>query len=142
MAKPKVQARSSRIAISNPSALGFGANPGSSDLGHPPSTLSYFADLPDISSISNPNVVVFFKNLFKKDSTTKARALEDLQTYLNENPQNVEDPVLDAWVSSIMPWNHINKITGWNLPADVDRRLKACSATGPHRPSKGRFCRR
>src|SRR5437660_11850026 len=70
MAKPKVQARSSRIAISNPSVLGFGANPGSSDPGRPPSTLSYFADLPDISSISNPNVVVFFKNLFKKDSTT------------------------------------------------------------------------
>ena len=98
MAKPKVQARSGRIAVGNPSTSGFSANPGSSDGARPPSTLSYFADLPNISSISNPHVVVFFRNLFKKDSTTKARALEDLQTYLGEHPQDIEDPVLDAWV--------------------------------------------
>jgi E3 ubiquitin-protein ligase listerin len=98
MAKPKVQARSGRIAVGNPSTSGFSANPGSSDGARLPSTLSYFADLPNISSISNPHVVVFFRNLFKKDSTTKARALEDLQTYLGEHPQDIEDPVLDAWV--------------------------------------------
>jgi hypothetical protein len=96
MAKPKEQARSSRIAVGNPSTSGFSANPGSSD--RPPSTLSYFADLPNISPISNPNVVVLFRNLFKKDSTTKARALEDLQTHFAEQAQNIEDPVLDAWV--------------------------------------------
>jgi hypothetical protein len=98
MAKLKVQARSSRIAVTNPSAFGFGAN-SASEGERPPSTLSYYAELPNISAISNPNVVVFFRNLFKKDSTTKARALEDLQTYLDENPQDVEDAVLEAWVS-------------------------------------------
>jgi E3 ubiquitin-protein ligase listerin len=97
MAKPKMQARSSRIAVSSPSAFGFGANPANSEGERPPSTLSYFAELPNISAISNPSVVVFFRNLFKRDSTTKARALEDLQAYLDENP-HVEDAVLEAWV--------------------------------------------
>jgi hypothetical protein len=95
MPKPKVQASSSRIAVASPSAFGFGGTPATDQA---PSTLSYFADLPDVSRIVNPNITVSFKSLFKKDGTTKARALEDLQTHLGYHPSDVDDGVLEAWV--------------------------------------------
>ena len=67
------------------------------------STLSYFFEPPDLSGISEPNVVVAFKNLLKKDSTTKAKALEDLHAYilsLGVEKSGVEDAILEAWVGS------------------------------------------
>lgn len=71
------------------------------------SSLSYITEPPDLSGISDRNVVVSFKNLLKKDSTTKAKALEDLVAYVKAHPyeQNggTEDPVLDAWVRVIAP---------------------------------------
>ena len=65
------------------------------------SPLSYVYEPPDLTSISEPNTVVAFKNLQKKDSTTKAKALEDLQRHLSSqnSNDNVEDAVLGAWVS-------------------------------------------
>ncbi|KAI0010945.1 hypothetical protein F4779DRAFT_575304 [Xylariaceae sp. FL0662B] len=64
--------------------------------------LSYLAEPPDFSSISDANVVVSLKNLLKKDATTKAKALEDLVTYVQARPyeQNggTEEPILEAWV--------------------------------------------
>ena len=65
------------------------------------STLSYFFEPPDLSGISEPNVVVAFKNLLKKDSTTKSKALEDLHAYvlsLGVERGGVEDAILEAWV--------------------------------------------
>ncbi|MCJ1388866.1 hypothetical protein MMC18_001716 [Xylographa bjoerkii] len=65
------------------------------------SPLSYVYEPPDLSSISEPNVVVAFKNLQKKDSITKAKALEELQSYItseNVTKNGVEDPVLEAWI--------------------------------------------
>ena len=67
------------------------------------SQLSYIAEPPNLSSISDPNVVVYFRNLSKKDSTTKAKALEDLQTYIAALQEPVEEGVLEAWVSSARP---------------------------------------
>ena len=60
------------------------------------------AELPDLSGISDPKVVDALKNLEKKDSTTKAKALEELQEYIL--PQNgtdtaIEDGVLEAWTA-------------------------------------------
>ncbi|KAG9969335.1 hypothetical protein KCU78_g24036, partial [Aureobasidium melanogenum] len=49
-------------------------------------------------NISDPNVGVAFKNLTKKDSTTKAKALEELQQYVSAPDQQIEDAVLEAWV--------------------------------------------
>lgn len=65
------------------------------------SPLSYVYEPPDLMSISEPNTVVAFKNLQKKDSTTKAKALEDLLKYVSSQDSNdgVEDAVLEAWVS-------------------------------------------
>ncbi|KAK0386027.1 hypothetical protein NLU13_5864 [Sarocladium strictum] len=62
------------------------------------STLSYLAEPPSFSSVSNPHVVVMLKNVLKKDSTTKGRALEELIGYVQEVKEEVEDALLDVWV--------------------------------------------
>ena len=67
----------------------------------PSSSLSYVYEPPDLSNISEPNVVVALKNLQKKDSTTKTKALEELQAYvlsLAIESGGVEEAILEAWV--------------------------------------------
>jgi len=92
----KPQASSSR-AVSGAFGSGFGSTAfGTTGFGAASSLLSYIAEPPNLSSISDPNVVVAFKNLAKKDSTTKSKALEDLQAYVSSS--EVEEAVLEAWV--------------------------------------------
>ncbi len=68
----------------------------------PSSSLSYVYEPPDLTGISDPNVIVAFKNVQKKDSTTKTKALEDLQSHVDSSGQNdVEEGILDAWVRSL-----------------------------------------
>jgi E3 ubiquitin-protein ligase listerin len=90
----KSQASSSRAA----SGAGFGGF-GSISTG---STLSYLTELPNLSAITDANVVVGFKNLTKKDGTTKSKALEDLRVYVQAHPfeqrGGTEEAVLEAWV--------------------------------------------
>ncbi|RFU30558.1 hypothetical protein B7463_g5769, partial [Scytalidium lignicola] len=90
----KSHASSSRAAA----GVGFGGFGFTSAAG----SLSYLTAPPDLSNISDANVVVAFKNLLKKDSTTKSKALEDLKAYVQLHPYEqdggVEEPVLDAWV--------------------------------------------
>lgn len=90
----KSQASSSRV---DPTA-GFGTS-GTVFAG---STLSYLSEPPNLSSITDANAVVAFKNLLKKDSTTKTKGLEDLRSFVQSHPyeQNggVEQPILEAWV--------------------------------------------
>lgn len=64
------------------------------------STLSYVQEPPDLFTISDPNVVVAIKNLSKKDGTTKAKALEELQTSVSASDVKIEDGFLEAWVRS------------------------------------------
>lgn len=90
----KVHASSARIAVG--SALG------SSNFGNG-SPLSYLAERPDLSALSDPNIVVNFKNLSKKDSTTKSKALEDLQSYVSSQVNDhgdLEQAFLEAWVGA------------------------------------------
>lgn len=78
------------------------------------STLSYFFEPPDLSAISEANVVVAFKNLLKKDGTTKAKALDDLHAYvlsLGIEKGGVEDAILEAWVG---PKGHRLRVTHSN----------------------------
>ena len=84
------------------------------------SNLSYLAEPPDFSLISDANVVVSLKNLQKKDATTKAKALEELVTYVQAHPYEqhggVEDPILDAWVSFHHPRRgviHMERLVTW-----------------------------
>lgn len=76
---------------------GFGSSSGSS--------LSYLSEPPNLTSISDANVVVAFKNLAKKDSTTKTKGLEDLRSYVQAHPYEqdggVEQAILEAWVSML-----------------------------------------
>ncbi|SPN98428.1 uncharacterized protein DNG_01473 [Cephalotrichum gorgonifer] len=72
---------------------------GSSTVG---SDLAYVSEPPDFSSISDPQVVVSFKNLLKKDSITKAKGLDDFLTYVRAHPYEQdggpEEAILEAWV--------------------------------------------
>ena len=77
---------------------GFGGGFGGTGFGVSSSPLSWIGEPPDLSNISDPNVGVAFKNLTKKDSTTKTKALEDLQQYVSVPDQQIEEPVLEAWV--------------------------------------------
>lgn len=71
------------------------------------SSLSYLTEPPSFTAISDPNVVVSLKNVLKKDSTTKAKALDDLVSYAQAHPFDkdggVEDGILDVWVSCAFP---------------------------------------
>ncbi|TAQ89941.1 hypothetical protein B7494_g1710 [Chlorociboria aeruginascens] len=73
----------------------FGSNPKDS-------TLSFISEPPDLSSITDSNVVVAFKNLSKKDDTTKSKALEGLRAYVKNHPyedeHEIEEPILEAYV--------------------------------------------
>jgi len=102
----KSQASSSR-AVSGafggaPDVSTFGSNTGALTFGAVASSpLSYVYEPPDLSGFSEPIVGVAFKNLQKKDGTTKAKALEDLQTYVSSlAPERggLEDVMLEAWV--------------------------------------------
>ena len=95
--KFKAQASSARAASTTFGApsFGFGASSGLQSS----SSLSYIAEQPDLGGVSDPQVVVSLRNLSKKDSTTKAKALEDFQEHVKTAGQ-VEDAVITAWVGS------------------------------------------
>lgn len=96
----KSQASSSR-AVSGAFGTTDGAFGGGAFGAVPGSMLSYIYEPPDLSAISESNIVVAFKSLQKKDSTTKAKALEELQSYissLSAKKDAVDDEILDAWV--------------------------------------------
>ncbi|CAD6588972.1 MAG: hypothetical protein ASARMPRED_003848 [Alectoria sarmentosa] len=120
----KSQASSSRAASGAFGGDGtvFGSGTGASAFGAVPSSpLSYVYEPPDLSGFSDPNVGVAFKNLQKKDGTTKAKALEDLQTYvssLEAETGGVEEVILMAW-AKIYPRSSI----------DSSRRVRQLSHT-------------
>lgn len=103
----------------SPTPSGFG---GFSTQSTGSGSLSYLSEDPDLSSLSDPNIVVSFKNLLKKDNTTKSKALADLiqytQTHPNEADGGVEEPVLEAWVR-LYP----------RMSIDNDRRVRELSHT-------------
>lgn len=101
----KAQASSSR-ATSSAAKPGFGGGFGgfgssAGTFGGSASPLSYLAEQPDLATVTDSNVVVNFKNLSKKDSTTKAKALEDIHAYVSsciQSQQDLEEGIIDAWV--------------------------------------------
>lgn len=99
----KSQASSSRAVSNN-----FGGALEDTSLGAPQSNfggvvaspLSHVYEPPDLRALADPNVVVAFKNVQKKDSITKAKALEDLQGYIFSFSDHAvpEEALLEAWV--------------------------------------------
>jgi hypothetical protein len=69
--------------------------------------------------------VVYFRNLSKRDSTTKAKALEDLQAYVSSLSEPPEEGFLEAWVRSgpactyCSPSNE-SRSPGQDVPAHID----------------------
>jgi hypothetical protein len=97
----KSQASSARAA-SIPSSAAFGTFATPQPTFVATSVLSYISEPPDLSSISDPTTVVAFKNLTKKDATTKAKALDDLHTYFvdeRSEDKTIEGAFVDAWVT-------------------------------------------
>lgn len=102
----KSQASSSRAAAGGLSFSGFGSASKNT-------TLSYLTEPPNLTDIGDPNVVVAFKNLTKKDTQTKSRALDDLLTYVQAHPfeqGGTEESILEAWVSAI-PFSTVYHVT-------------------------------
>lgn len=126
-----------RAAIGRTSAFGAFSSPATST-----GSLSYLSEPPDLSSISDPNVVVSFKNLLKKDGTTKSKALEDLISYVEAHPFDreggTEEPVLEAWVGCdcFQPLNMdgvvMVYITGPTISSYLNRQLSPCARAISH----------
>lgn len=77
------------------STSGPGGSGGFSAFSSSSTTLSYIAPPPDLSSLPQ-QIVVPFKNLSKKDSITKAKALDELLSYVRSQAE-LEDSLLEAW---------------------------------------------
>lgn len=86
--------------------LAFGSSTGFGGFGGlgSSSSLSYLSEPPAFHTISDPNIVVSLKNILKKDSTTKTKALDDVLSYVAAHPfekdGGVEDAILDVWVGT------------------------------------------
>ncbi|KAK0620565.1 hypothetical protein B0T14DRAFT_567308 [Immersiella caudata] len=74
----------------------LGSSPGGFGAFSSSTTLSYITPPPDLSSIPQ-EVVVPFKNLLKKDSITKAKALDEILSYVRGHNGELDESILDAW---------------------------------------------
>lgn len=98
--KFKSQASSSRAAAGGASAFGgfssvFGGQ------GKEPSSLTYVTEPPDLTVISDQQLVISFKNFQKKDDTTRTKALDDLKEFVSgveARQEPLNDGFLEAWV--------------------------------------------
>ncbi|KIW19489.1 hypothetical protein PV08_00061 [Exophiala spinifera] len=99
--KFKSQASSARAASAAFGSSSFGFAAPSAGFQTAPSSLSYIAEQPDLTAISDPHLLVAFRNLGKKDSTTKAKALEEIQDYVGTAASNNggDAGLLEAWLS-------------------------------------------
>ncbi|KAK6355425.1 hypothetical protein TWF696_004523 [Orbilia brochopaga] len=97
--KKRAQASSASAAAalsgkSTGSAFGFPSHHARDRTSSP---LSYFAEPPDIKSISDPNLVVVFSNLLKRDDTTKEKAVAELLDWVTEQA-SIENAVVNCFV--------------------------------------------
>jgi hypothetical protein len=129
----KSQASSSRVV---PTGFGPSSTSGGASVfgAAPASTLSYVYEPPDLSAIGDADVQRIFKSLQKRDSTTKAKALEDLQGHVSklETDGNlVEEAILEAWIrlyprTSIDNSRRVRQLAHWTqgqLAAACGKRI-------------------
>ncbi|XHG07096.1 hypothetical protein AWENTII_010256 [Aspergillus wentii] len=98
--KFKSQASSSRAAASTFGSFG-GFSGSFSSQGREPSSLTYVAEPPDLSQISEAQLAIAFKNFLKKDEVTRTKALDDLKDYVatvEGRSGTLDDGFLEAWV--------------------------------------------
>ncbi|KAF3925498.1 hypothetical protein AA313_de0204489 [Arthrobotrys entomopaga] len=94
--KKRIQASSANAAAAL-SGRAAGTVFGFSSRERASSPLSYFAEPPDIKSISVPTLVVVFSNLLKRDDTTKEKALADLLDWVVEQT-SIENAIVYCYV--------------------------------------------
>ncbi|CAN6653593.1 E3 ubiquitin-protein ligase listerin [Trichomonascus vanleenenianus] len=72
---------------------------GSRSIGDNEPSITYISGLPDPSSLNDSQMVVVFKNLLKKDTTTREKAITELTTLLSteKGPQYVDTEFHWAW---------------------------------------------
>ena len=143
-------ARAASAALgSAPSSFAFGS-PSSKGFHTALSSLSYIAEQPDLNSVSDGSLVVTLRNLGKKDSTTKAKALEELQEYVSSSAsgKTLDAGLLEAWVR-YPPGPLIHQLTiaiDQPVPSDLDRQRSksapACSYSSrlPHNTCRETYC--
>lgn len=98
--KFKSQASSSRAAASAFGSFGGFSSSFTND-GREPSALTYITEPPDLSRIPDQRLVIAFKNLLKKDETTRTKALDELREYVStveKQSETLDDGFLEAWV--------------------------------------------
>ncbi|OOG00697.1 hypothetical protein ASPCADRAFT_37833 [Aspergillus carbonarius ITEM 5010] len=98
--KFKSQASSSRAAASTFGAFG-GFSGAFSSQGREPSALTYVAEPPDLSRLSEAQLGIAFKNFLKKDEVTRTRALDDLRDHVagvESRGGTLDDGFLEAWI--------------------------------------------
>lgn len=98
--KFKSQASSSRAAAGGFGSFG-GFSGGLGNSGREPSSLTYIAEPPDLSRISDQQLVIAFKNLLKKDDITRTKALDELKEHISSietRKGTLDDGFLEAWV--------------------------------------------
>lgn len=103
--KFKSQASSSRAAASTFGGFG-GFSSSVSGQGKELSSLTYVAEPPDLSQISDPQLAIAFKNFTKKDDVTRTKALDDIKSYVSNvaaNGGTLEEGFLEAWVGFTFP---------------------------------------
>ncbi|PYH99722.1 hypothetical protein BO71DRAFT_479401 [Aspergillus ellipticus CBS 707.79] len=98
--KFKSQASSSRAAAGAFGSFG-GFSTGFSGQGKEPSALTYVAEPPDLSRISEAQLAIAFKNFLKKDDVTRTKALDDLRDHVSgveSRNETLDDGFLEAWI--------------------------------------------
>ena len=63
--------------------------------------MTYVAEPPDLSQVSEPQLVIAFKNFLKKDEVTRTKSLDDLKDYISTveaRGGTLDDGFLEAWV--------------------------------------------
>lgn len=121
--KVKSQASSSRAAASTFGSFG-GFSSAFASQGREPSSLTYVTEPPDLSQISEPQLVIAFKNFLKKDEVTRSKSLDDMRDYVSgveARKGTLDDGFLEAWVCL-----HLRSISWENLvtPYSFIYRLK------------------
>ena len=103
--KFKSQASSSRAAASTFGGFG-GFSSSVSGQGRELSSLTYVAEPPDLSQISDSQLAIAFKNFTKKDDVTRTKALDDIKSYVSNvaaSGGTLEEGFLEAWVGFKFP---------------------------------------
>lgn len=118
---------------------GFGAGSGfgaSGLLSSSSSPLSIVREPLDTTGISNPSVVVQFKNFSKQSEITKQKALDELQAQVAELEKSgtpLEDAFISAWVGNLCQ-TQIYMLTGQGvfISSTIRRLVSHCPNIRPH----------